>query len=394
MKIVLASSSSGSRGGGELYVLYLGRALAQRGHEVFLWASDHPRMDELANSFSAFGEVRRSAYDNTYDQRGRSISSQLNFYASGKVALEWRKLRPDILHLNKQNLEDGLDLLRAARLSGIPNLCTIHLTQSASVLGARFARLRDAVARRALRAYPGLLVTVLESRRRDLLSFLGPSPRIRMIPHGVPLFDLRKKEIVRSGKRDELGYAEDELLFIAVGRMVPQKRPLLFLESAEKIRRQVPNARFLWVGEGSLADQWDRQVAERGLGPFVRRLTWQPDVQSLLFAADVFMHVAEYEGLPLAVLEAMSAALPVVLTPNLRVEMPFLRAENSIEMTPEFEQHPAFKNPELLRDLGNGARRVCEAEFSFARMADDYRLLYKYALRGTNQNAPLTRTGT
>ena len=51
MKILLASSSSGSRGGGELYLLYLGRALAERGHEAMLWASAHPRMNELAEKW-------------------------------------------------------------------------------------------------------------------------------------------------------------------------------------------------------------------------------------------------------------------------------------------------------------------------------------------------------
>src|SRR5688500_16843185 len=78
MKILLVSSSSGSRGGGELYLLYLGRALAQRGHSLTLWASTHTRMDELANSFSGIGEVLRSPYRNTYDHRGRSISSYLD----------------------------------------------------------------------------------------------------------------------------------------------------------------------------------------------------------------------------------------------------------------------------------------------------------------------------
>ena len=62
MKVLLASSSSGSRGGGELYLVYLGRALAHRGHAVTLWASTNPRMDELANTFSGFGQVLRSGY--------------------------------------------------------------------------------------------------------------------------------------------------------------------------------------------------------------------------------------------------------------------------------------------------------------------------------------------
>ena len=380
MKILLASSSSGSRGGGELYLVYLGRALAQRGHAITLWASAHPRMDELANTFSGFGEVLRSDYENTYDQRGRSLASYLNFGASRKVAAVWRAAEPDFIHLNKQNLEDGLDLLRAARLSGVPNLATIHLSQSARYLRAKLAWPRDFVARRALRRYPGLLVTVLENRQRDLADFLGDSPRIRMIPNGVPLFDLTRRAAGRAAKRAELGFAESEQLFIAVGRMMPQKRPLLFLEKARQILQTLPEAKFLWVGDGALSGEWDARVAAKGLGHSIRRLPWHNDVQSLLLAADVFMHVADFEGLPLAILEAMSAGLPCAITDNLLGEMPFMTAENSIAIGADESWIAQLREPALLRARGAAARRLAEEKFSFGKMAESYEALYRETL--------------
>ena len=380
MKILLASSSSGSRGGGELYLVYLGRALAQRGHAVTLWASSNPRMDELANTFSGIGAVLRSEYENTYDQPGRSIASYLNFGASRKIAADWRGAEPDFIHLNKQNLEDGLDLLRAARHCGAPNLCTIHLTQSARYLRAKLAAPRDFVSRRALRQYPGLLVTVLENRQRDLAEFLGDSPRIRMIPNGVPLFDLSRRKTVRAIKRKELGFEADDQLFIAVGRMVPQKRPLVFLDKAEQILRTLPEAKFLWVGDGGLSAEWDARVAAKGLGQRIRRLPWHNDVQSLLLAADVFLHVAEFEGLPLAILEAMSAALPCAITANLLGEMPFMNAENSIAIGEDDSWLEKLRDPTALRSLGAAARRLAEEKFSFGKMAASYEALYRETL--------------
>src|SRR3954447_16031199 len=89
MRILLASSSSGSRGGGELYLVYLGRALVQRGHTVTLWASSHSRMDELANTFSSLGEVIRTPYKNTYDCRSRSLAAHFNYLAAKKIARVW-----------------------------------------------------------------------------------------------------------------------------------------------------------------------------------------------------------------------------------------------------------------------------------------------------------------
>jgi len=380
MKILLVSSSSGSRGGGELYLLYLGRALAQRGHSLTLWASNHPRMDELANSFSGIGEVLRSSYRNTYDHRGRSISSYLDLPAIGQVSREWKQSQPDFLHLNKQNLEDGLDLLQAAHRTRIPNLCTIHLTQSAEYLKARLAPARDFVARRALNDYPGLLVTVLENRRRDLADFLGDSPRLRTISNGVPLYDLARHATVRAMKRAELGVAEDEQLFIAVGRMVAQKRPLDFLARARQVLNVAPHAKFLWIGEGALSDEWDAWVAAHQLEKSIRRLPWTNDVHAYLFAADVFLHVAEFEGLPLAILEAMSATLPCAITENLLGEMTFLNAGNSIAVGADDAWLAALQDRPKLRALGAAARHLVERQFSHAKMAEAYEALYQETL--------------
>lgn len=383
MKILIVSTSSGSRGGGELSLLYLARALAELGHEVLLWCSRHSRMDELAAAFAPIGKVHRSAYTNTYDRRGRSLASWLDGTTATRVAVEWRALAPDVIHLNKQNLEDGLDLVAAASQSGLPALCMIHITQSARYLKAALAGPRDFVSRRVLRSFPGLLVTTPESRVRDLQEFLGAGPRVRTVPNGVPIPDAAKSAAARAPKRHELGIAEDELLGIAVGRMVPQKRPLLFLDTAERLHRTLPQARFLWVGDGELSKEWDAWVTARKLDHVIRRLPWQQDAPALLAAADVFLHVAEFEGLAFAILEALAAGLPCAITPNLLAEMSFLDATNSLAMDAADAWFSAVRNPASLRAIGAAARRLAEEKFSFARMARDYEVLYRQSLSGT-----------
>lgn len=177
MRVLLVSSGSGSRGGGEIFLDYLGKGLAERGHEVVLWIPRHPRMDELAERCAKFSRVIRAEYRNVYDYPGRSLATCVNWGVSRRIACEWEAIRPDVIHINKQNLEDGLDLLRAARNSALPSVCTIHLTQSAIYLQARAARLRDWIARRQLSAYKGVFVAVQEHRRRILCGFL--SGRVR-----------------------------------------------------------------------------------------------------------------------------------------------------------------------------------------------------------------------
>ncbi len=373
MKILLVSTSSGSRGGGELCLLYLGRALAARGHLVMLWTSRHPRMDELADRFAAHGEVVRAEYTNTYDRPARSLSSFLDHRTARRVGAEWRALAPDVIHLNKQNLEDGLDLVAATRLSGRPALAMIHITQSAAYLRAALAPLRDWAARRALRRFPGPLVTTPESRRSDLTTFLGDASRIRIVTNGVPIPPVMPPD-QRLSVREELGIRADEQCCIAVGRMVPQKRPMLFLETAAAIHARLPTARFLWVGDGALAPEWDAWVAARGLGPIIRRLPWRNDVPRLLGGADLFLHVAEFEGLAFAILEALAAGLPCAITPNLLREMPFLHPHNSIAI--EGDWIARLSDRPALTPIGTAARLLAERDFSFERMAADYETLY------------------
>ncbi|MEA3207642.1 MAG: hypothetical protein QOE70_699 [Chthoniobacter sp.] len=377
MKILFASSSSGSRGGGETFLLYLGRALAERGHEMTLWTSDHPRMDEAATAFADFGRVVRARYRNTYDRLGRSLSASFDRSAARRAAADWRGCSPDIVHINKQNLEDGLDLLSAAPLLPVPALCTIHLTQTARYLRARLAPIRDWVARRALRRFPGPLVTVLEGRRSGLADFVGDARRVHTVPNGVPLFDLTQREILRRSKRAELDLAETDLLVIGTGRLVAQKRPGLFLEHAAAIRRAVPNAKFLWVGDGPLAEEWDRRAAELGIAEVAHRAGWQTNVAPFFAAADLLLHVAEFEGLPLALLEAMSAELPCAVSANLRSEMPFLTPSNSFAASTDPRDLASLSNPAARRSRGRLARELVEREFSFEKMAGDYEALYR-----------------
>jgi glycosyltransferase involved in cell wall biosynthesis len=219
-------------------------------------------------------------------------------------------------------------------------------------------------------------VTVLENRRRDLADFLGFTERVKMIPNGVPLLDMARRAAWRAETRRSLGIDEESLVFIAVGRMVPQKRPLHFLEKAAQFQAAFPEARFLWVGDGILADEWDRWVAERKMGAIIRRIPWQTDVQPFLCAADIFFHVAEFEGLPLAILEALSAGLPCALSSHLLAEMPFLTPGNSISIEENGTVPRIFGDQPSLEQIGRAGRELAEREFSYGTMAARYESAY------------------
>ena len=377
MKILLASTSSGSRGGGELCLLYLGRALVQRGHEVSLWMSAHRRMDELASLFAPIGPVIRAEYTNTYDYKARSLAHLFGCRSASRVAAQWCGLAPDVVHINKQNLEDGLDLLDAARRCGIPSIATIHITQSARYLRAQHAAARDWIAARSLRRFPGVLVPTLAQREQELREFTSQSTRIRTVLNGVPIPDLAGRAEARASVRAEIGAVEGDTIVVGVGRVAAQKRPLLWLEWAEKLGNASPGTRFVWVGDGVLAGDFDRVMRERNLTSRVHRIGWTTDVQRYLLASDAFLHTAEFEGLSFALLEALAAGLPVLLTENLLAELPFLTPDASIAL--KGDGGIALPNREALSALGKNARTLAEEKFSFGAMAGNYEAVYREA---------------
>lgn len=381
MKVLLCSSSSGSRGGGELCLLYLGESLARAGHAVTLWASTHPRMDELAAGFAPFGPVVRSPYPNTYDRPLRSLAYFASRPLARRIGSEWRALAPDVVHLNKQNLEDGLELLWAANATGRPSVCMIHITQSARFLRAKAGWLRDAVAAFGLRRFRGCYVTTPASRVRQLREFVGPGREVVDVLNGVPLPDLKVLATQRESQRAQLGLTEGDFLLLGVGRMAPQKRPLLFLELASQISCRVPCARFVWVGDGVLSPAWDEWVRARGLGGVVRRVSWQTDVKPFLAAADLFLHTAHFEGLPFAVLEAMAAGRACALPSELAAELDVFNPDQAFSYDTAEDLIRLIQIPARVRDLAQAGRTLAEATLSSTRMAERYLELYQRLTR-------------
>jgi glycosyltransferase involved in cell wall biosynthesis len=383
MKILLVSSGSGSRGGGEIFLIYLGRALAARGHSIVTWMPTHRRMDELASQCAKFSKVVRADYANTYDHRPRSLATLFNVRKSGSIASQWVELKPDVVHINKQNLEDGLDLLRATRISGLPSVCTIHLTQTARYLRARGALLRDIVAWLALRRFKGIFAAVQDVRRKELSSFLGSGAKTMTIFNGVPRVDLADQQALRRSTRAELGVRDDQLLVVGLGRLVPQKRPFVFLEVAKKLcEQQHGHIRCVWVGDGELAREWNAAVGQAGLAQVVSCAGWKADVRPYLAAADLFLHTAEYEGLPFALIEAMSAGLPCAVSGTIAAELPFLHADNAIFYdTPGLLEH-IMSRPQELRSIGEAGRVMVTQQFSDDAMAAGYEKLYAEQIAG------------
>jgi hypothetical protein len=107
-----------------------------------------------------------------------------------------------------------------------------------------------------------------------------------------------------------------ELHVLSVGRLDPEKNPMLLLDAFDELRKRSDRWRLTIVGEGPLAPDLAREVERRGL-EHVELLGYVqngPDLWRLYRSSHVFVHTSLTEGLPQVLFEAEAAGLPIVAT--------------------------------------------------------------------------------
>jgi glycosyltransferase involved in cell wall biosynthesis len=265
-------------------------------------------MDELADNLGRFGEVSRVEFPNTYRRPTRSLGAVLDLAQRRRIRRVFRELSPDVVHINQQVTEDGLDLLLAAHRSGIPFLSTIHIVQSAKSLDARFGRLRDLITRAVLKRVSTVHITVAERARQNLMarfSFLEPH-QVKVVLNGV-FFSGRKN--ARGHTRARWGATAGEIVIGTVGRLEAQKGPDIALQIIAGLVRKRCAVRYVWIGDGPMRNTFERHAQRLGIEGSVTLDGWRDDVVSCLQGLDIYLMPSRFEGMSLALLEAMAAGL-------------------------------------------------------------------------------------
>ncbi len=154
------------------------------------------------------------------------------------------------------------------------------------------------------------LVCVSERALNQALAEGCRRDKITLIHNGIR--PIEKKAQLRAETREALGLSESDQLVLNVGRLVPEKAQQLLVQAAADVIRQVPKARFAIAGEGTLRESIQNQIEELELTAHFRLLGNRDDIAALLNAADLFVLYSETEGMPISLMEAMSAGLPAI----------------------------------------------------------------------------------
>lgn len=145
-----------------------------------------------------------------------------------------------------------------------------------------------------------------------IYKYTGVRSKALMINNGIDCEQYAFNKIVRAEVRKEFGIDADDFVIGHVGRFIPLKNQGFLVDIVEELHETILNAKLLLVGEGDTMEEIKAKVANKGLDKSVIFTGVRSDVANLMQAMDVFAMPSWFEGLPVSLVEAQAAGLPVV----------------------------------------------------------------------------------
>jgi glycosyltransferase involved in cell wall biosynthesis len=185
---------------------------------------------------------------------------------------------------------------------------------------------------------------------------------------------------------EQLGLSADARLIAIVGRLTEQKGHRYLVEAAPFILDTFHKAHFLFIGDGELRDELKAQITAAGLTEHIHFLGVRSDVPDLLSVVDIFALPSLWEGLSIALLEAMAAAKPIVATAVSGTTQAMIPDETGLVVPPSDSRALAqaiaqlLSNPVRAQTMGRAARQHVVESYGAQKQAEDYLALYRRLL--------------
>jgi glycosyltransferase involved in cell wall biosynthesis len=359
---VLVVVTLAETGGAQAYVAALAEALRGSFEVVVAAHGDGPLRPAVQNAGADFVAVR---------QLRRPVRPGRDLLAVLELVRLIRRLRPEVVHANSSKA--GVVGRLAAFLARVPvRVFTVHGWAFSAHSG--FAACAYRLAERAMGGLTTLTICVAESERRAGLRARtcrpGRTVVIRNATRGGP----------RAAPCDGGGPAR----LIDVGRLKRPKDPLTLVRAVALLEPGSCSA--LLVGDGPERRRVEAEARRLGVAGAVRLAGERRDVRELLAGADVFVLASQSEGLPMSILEAMAAGLPVVASSVGGVAELVEHRVSGLLVPPGDPPALARALGELIRDpalrssYGEAGRRRTEEMFGFEAFRRSHLHAYRRAL--------------
>lgn len=350
-------------GGAEVYLMQLLEGVRAAGVTPRVFAADRAEVDAWTE------ELERRGYS-VERYRPTKEFNPLGYFVARRLLRGF-----ELIHINKTHPRNCLPAVVAARTSGAAAVvATEHLALPPD---SHFPVGRQIITA-LVRATNRLLdktIAVSELSRGMLIENYGiPPDRIVSIRNGmdVAAFDA---EVDAREVRAELGFSGEDRVAILIGRFAPRKGHDFALRALALARERVPGIRMLFAGDGELEGELKAEAGKLGVSDRVLFAGFRRDVPRLLAASDLLMLPSEDECLPLVILEAMAARLPVVATDVGGISEAVVDGVTGLLVRPRDAEGLASALATVLgdgaraRSMGEEGRRKVESEFSLETTA-------------------------
>ena len=363
--------------GGKIHVCHLLPALPAHGAEQLLLDIcrhvDYKKFKFSIVLLSDFGPLTEEFVKLGIEVVLIPKKSRKDFTVVYRLAKFWRKRRFDIVHTHLFTADLWGRL--AGLLSGISIMSTSHTTSDPNI-----GRL-------------GLLLDRILSFRNDIV--ICVSEAVRHYREKVARFSNRKLIVIENGidldrfthlsprkeKCDQLGLDSSKRWLVIVGRLVPLKGHRYLFDAVSLLIASFPSLGLLVVGEGEEENELKIYADRLGLANHVIFLGQRRDVPDILNLAEIFLLPSSREGLPIVLLEAMAAALPVVVTPVGGIpevveegKTGFFVSQDGISIAKALRV--LLEDPGLGQSMGAQGRAIIEERYDIRRTAKRYEALY------------------
>jgi glycosyltransferase involved in cell wall biosynthesis len=368
VRVLLLSTSMGM-GGADQQLLSAALGLRDRGHEV--------RIVSLTPLGEMGARARAAGLRTDSLEMRRGIPDPRGLARLVRLVRDWR---PTVLHSHM--LHANL-MARAVRLfAPIPAVVsTIHNIYEGGRLRMLGYRLTN-----------GLVdhMTIISQAAADrfIRERIVPSALLEVVPNGV---DTERYHGVPAGTREHLRASlglTSEFAWLAVGRFETAKDYPTMLRAFNRVRPRRPDAVLLLVGRGSLQAETQALAASLGLEDRVRFVGTREDVPEFMTVADGYVMSSAWEGMPMVLLEAAAAGLPIVATRVGGNQEVVQDGATGFLVPPVDDQALAAAMLRLMglppadrRAMGARGHEHVRQHYGLARVVDRYEAAYREVLR-------------
>jgi glycosyltransferase involved in cell wall biosynthesis len=321
----------------------------------------------------------------------RNISPLSDVKAYQEIYQELQKFRPETVHTH--SAKAGILGRAAAWKLGIP--CIVH-----SVHGAPFYPFQNIFVRECYKICEHwaakrchALISVADAMTELMVAGgVAPKEKLTTIYSGMEAETFLQSESFRTETRQQLGFSRNDIVVGKIARLFPLKGHEFVIAAAQSILQRVPNVKFLFAGNGILADRYKREITRLNLErAFVFTGLVPPEkIPAIISATDIIVHTSLREGLARVLPQAFLSGKPVISYDVDGAREVVFNGVTGYLLPPKSITELAdavvrlAENEPLRNSMGRAGRQYCTERFDHRLMTTEIRKIYTKILEQYN----------